>query len=442
MCAAWSPPVHKIRSARFPRFATAHRPGPRAGATHPMMNAIGGTSIHYHAQSWRLKPWDFKTVQSKSIKRYGAELHSARLDARRLAHRLRRSGTVLRHRRARGRRIGQGRQHRRASSIRGQHLRRAAPARVSDAAAARPAITRSMMAKAARSLGWKPFHPPAAINSEPYNGPPGLRLSRLLRSRRLPYQRQELDRCHHHSGSAEDQEPDDLRPGAGHPHRSRTRTARSPASPTSRDGKEYFQPAKVVLVGSYTYENVAAAAALEIEGVSQRARATITGQVGKHYFGHWDAQAGAGVSALFPIRSQHLVRRDSAQGVVIDEWADDNFDHSGLGFIGGASMHGQHREASDRRGEWVTWGAGAANGARSGRSSIHENAGRWASAYIQTNSFPYENTYPRSGPGGERSAGRSGHAGSPRDPRRMSASAAMYAQDKMEEWFRAAGAIE
>src|SRR5262249_26234681 len=25
----------------------------RRGATHPMMNAIGGTSIHYHAQSWR-----------------------------------------------------------------------------------------------------------------------------------------------------------------------------------------------------------------------------------------------------------------------------------------------------------------------------------------------------------------------------------------------------
>ena len=26
-----------------------------------MMNAVGGTSIHYWAQSWRLKPWDFKT---------------------------------------------------------------------------------------------------------------------------------------------------------------------------------------------------------------------------------------------------------------------------------------------------------------------------------------------------------------------------------------------
>ena len=38
-----------------------------------MMNAVGGTSIHYHAQSWRLKPWDFKT-RSETIKRYGASL--------------------------------------------------------------------------------------------------------------------------------------------------------------------------------------------------------------------------------------------------------------------------------------------------------------------------------------------------------------------------------
>ena len=35
-----------------------------------MMNAIGGTSIHYHAQSWRFNPWDFK-VRSSSIQRYG-----------------------------------------------------------------------------------------------------------------------------------------------------------------------------------------------------------------------------------------------------------------------------------------------------------------------------------------------------------------------------------
>ena len=29
------------------------------GTIHPMMNGVGGTSLHYWAQSWRLNPWDF-----------------------------------------------------------------------------------------------------------------------------------------------------------------------------------------------------------------------------------------------------------------------------------------------------------------------------------------------------------------------------------------------
>src|SRR4029077_19122182 len=41
------------------------------GSIHPMMNAIGGTSIHYLASHWRLKAWDFKT-KSETVKRYGA----------------------------------------------------------------------------------------------------------------------------------------------------------------------------------------------------------------------------------------------------------------------------------------------------------------------------------------------------------------------------------
>src|SRR5713226_4824457 len=53
-----------------------HRPNgaapysPRV-AIHPMMNAVGGTSLHYWAQSWRLNPWDFQVV-SETTRRYGA----------------------------------------------------------------------------------------------------------------------------------------------------------------------------------------------------------------------------------------------------------------------------------------------------------------------------------------------------------------------------------
>src|SRR5580658_1766203 len=55
----------------IPTFRTSDNTPSRQGTTHPMMNAIGGTSIHYHAQSWRYSPWDFK-VRTASIARYGA----------------------------------------------------------------------------------------------------------------------------------------------------------------------------------------------------------------------------------------------------------------------------------------------------------------------------------------------------------------------------------
>ena len=53
-----------------------HRPNAAAPYSprlpiHPMMNAVGGTSLHYWAQSWRLNPWDFKVV-SETSQRYGA----------------------------------------------------------------------------------------------------------------------------------------------------------------------------------------------------------------------------------------------------------------------------------------------------------------------------------------------------------------------------------
>ena len=58
------------------REVPTHRPNASAPtsprpAIHPMMNAVGGTTLHYWAQSWRLNPWDFKVV-SETTRRYGA----------------------------------------------------------------------------------------------------------------------------------------------------------------------------------------------------------------------------------------------------------------------------------------------------------------------------------------------------------------------------------
>ena len=58
------------------REIPVHRPNASApdsprGSVHPMMNGVGGTTLHYWAQSWRLNPWDFRVV-SETTRCYGA----------------------------------------------------------------------------------------------------------------------------------------------------------------------------------------------------------------------------------------------------------------------------------------------------------------------------------------------------------------------------------
>ena len=66
----WPMAVQKAQQEVPTQRANAKANTTRAGS-HPMMNAVGGTTLHYWAQSWRLNPWDFKVV-SETTKRYGA----------------------------------------------------------------------------------------------------------------------------------------------------------------------------------------------------------------------------------------------------------------------------------------------------------------------------------------------------------------------------------
>src|SRR5688572_2033943 len=66
----WPMAVQKAQHEVPTQRANAKANTTRAGS-HPMMNAVGGTSLHYWAQSWRLNPWDFKVV-TETTRRYGA----------------------------------------------------------------------------------------------------------------------------------------------------------------------------------------------------------------------------------------------------------------------------------------------------------------------------------------------------------------------------------
>jgi gluconate 2-dehydrogenase alpha chain len=294
------------------------------------------------------------------------------------------------------------------------------------------------MTAAAKKLGWKPFHAPSAINSQPHRGRPACAYHGYC----------DRGGCHisAKNSTAVTTIPEALKTKNltifDKAHVTRV-MAGDDGKVTGvlylRDGKEYFQPAKVVLLASYVYENTRLLLLSKSKGYPN-GLSNNRGQVGRHYFGHWDAQAGVGVSALFPMDLNIWYGAMLSQGVVIDEWADDAFDHSSLGFIGGASLCAYMERHPIAAASMGTFGRAPAWGSK-WKAFVRENAGRWSTAYLQTNSFPYENTYldldsdvrdPLGDPVCRVTSG----------PKENELRAASYAQDKMEEWYRAAGAIE
>ena len=202
-----------------------------------------------------------------------------------------------------------------------------------------------------------------------------------------------------------------------------------------KGGTEYFQPASVVLLAGYIYENVRLLL-LSTSPAFPKGLSNNHGQVGRHYFSHNQI---ATVNALFP-RNLNTWYGLPAQGVAVDDWADDNFDHGGLDFIGGGNLW----VYSDRR------PIGAANMSTFGRAPrwgaqwkafIRENADRGNTAYLQRTTLPLRGQLPGPRSGGEGSARLPGVPHHRRLQGERAAGSPTFIQDKMVQWYRAAGAI-
>jgi gluconate 2-dehydrogenase alpha chain len=425
---------HKVGS-EIPTFRTSPDQVARQAARHPMMNAVGGTSIHYHAQSWRLNPWDFR-VKSSTLQRYGADYLPAGSTVEdwplgydelepyydHIEYEVGVSGKAGN---IQGTIIPEG-------NIFEGPRRREYPM-----PPLRSCEYVDHMKQAALTLGLHPYRGPAAINSQPYQGRPGCAFHGWC----------DRGGCHIRAKSSTDvttipraQATGNLRvvDNANVRRIVTDNTGKAIGVSYFRDGEEFFQPARAVLLGTYTYENIRllllSQSMFHPNGIGNN-----RGQLGRHYFGHWDAQAGAGVSALFPF-DLNIWYGAIAQGVMVDDWADDNFDHSGLGFIGGASLHAYTEKHPIAAAGMATFGQVGKRWGSEWKQFVAQNAGRWASAYVQTNTLPYDNTWADLDPNVKDPFGdpvlriTSG-------PKVNEPKAAAHAGSKMLEWFRAAGAI-
>jgi gluconate 2-dehydrogenase alpha chain len=425
---------HAVQKAN--REIPTHRPNASAPysprpAIHPMMNAVGGTSLHYWAQSWRLNPWDFKVV-SETRRRYGVSRLPKGTTVEDWPFGLDELESYYDKVEVEIGVSGQAGNVRGVIDSRGNRFE-GPRSRGYPMPPLRGTGFTEMMAGAARSLGWHPFPGPAAITSSRYDGRSGCVYHGFCNR----------GGCH---VSSKGSTAVTTIPKA---QRTKRLTVVTDAHVTSIDvdaqgrvtgvtyrkgTEEFFQPASMVLLAGYTYENVRLLL-LSTSKAFPNGLSNNHGQVGRHYFSHNQI---ATVNALFP-RNLNTWYGLPAQGVAVDDWADDNFDHGGLDFIGGGNLW----VYSDRR------PIGAANMSTFGRAPrwgaqwkafIKENADRGNTAYLQRTTLPYEDNYLDLDPT------RKDPLGFPvcritADYKENERKLADFIQDKMIQWYRAAGAI-
>jgi gluconate 2-dehydrogenase alpha chain len=417
----------------IPTFRAGPDQPTRRAANHVMMNAVGGTSIHYYANSWRFSPWDFK-ARSESVKRYGPNSipRGTTLEDWPLSYDdLEPYYDTIEYEIGVSGKAGniQGKLDPTGNTFEGARRREypMPPLRSTDF------IER--MQTAAKKLGWNPHIAPAAINSQPYGG----------RGVCAYHGYCDTGGCH---VDAKNSTAVTTIPAAQKTKRltivERAHVTRIVSDNNGkvtgvqylRDGQEYFQPAKVVLVGAYTYENVRLLL-LSKSKAYPNGLSNNHGQVGKHYIGHWSGRSWC--AALFPF-DLNLWYGAMAQGVSLSNFAEDNFDHSGLGFIGGGSIFFNHERHPIAAAEMQTFNKTRPWGSQ-WKTFVHQNADRWIAAYVQCNSLPYENTYLDLDPEAKDRLGDPvcRITAGPKDNEQR---ASNYAADRAAEWLRAAGAVE
>src|SRR5262249_3539718 len=156
------------------------------------------------------------------------------------------------------------------------------------------------------------------------------------------------------------------------------------------------------------------------------------GQVGRHYFSH---HQGAPVTALFPFDVGAWYGLP-AQGVAVDDWADDNFDHGDVDFIGGGNLWVMSDRRPTSAAGMNTYGR-APNWGTAWKRFIHENADRSHASYLQKTTLPYEDNVLDLDPVVKDPLGFPVcriTAEFKENERKVAA----FAQEKMEEWYRQA----
>ena len=318
---------------------------------------VGGAGSHWNGVTWRLLPSDHN-LRSHLAEPLRPRCDSGRDDHRGLSGLVRRARALLRPVRETVRHFRQGRKSARQDHRWRQRVRRAARQNEYPNQPLVQTMAGSLMEKAAKDLGYHPFPAPSANMSGVYTNPEGVTLGAC-------------EYCGHcerfgceANAKASPQAcilpvllPDpkfELRTYAYVKelvYDKQAKKVKAVRYVDTRSGEEFEQPAGLVIMGAYVFNNVLL---MLTAGIGEPYdHTTGKGAVGKNYCYQ---VSGNGVTVFFESKEINPFMAAGAHGTNIDDFNGDNFDHSGLGFFGGAwisagtpngrpILHGRYRPA-------------------------------------------------------------------------------------------------
>ena len=327
----FQPPAHETLTIRNNTNETA-LPMRRLGSFLPGIN-VGGAGVHWNGQTWRFLPTDF-VARSHNLQRYGPKAVPPDMTIQdwgvsydelepyydRYEYLCGISG--------------------KAGNLRGQIQPGGNPfegPRQREYPNPPMAMTLppTLFAQAAASLGHKPFPQPAANMSRAYTNPLGVQLGPCTYCGFC-----EKFGCGNYSKSSAQttilpvlmRKPNfTLRTESEAISINLDASGKRAASVTYVDaaGRQYEQPAAIVLLCAYILHNVRLLLLSKIGKPYDPS--TGEGVIGKNYA----YQMTSSVNVFFDDKILNPFIGAGAHGMIIDEFNGDNFDHSGLGFIGG-----------------------------------------------------------------------------------------------------------
>jgi gluconate 2-dehydrogenase alpha chain len=329
--ALFQPPAHETLTMRNNVSQTA-LPMRRLGSFLPGIN-VGGAGVHWNGQTWRFLPSDF-VARTHNLQRYGKDAIPDNMTIQdwgvtyeelephydKFEYLCGISGT--------------------AGNLKGQIRDGGNPyegprQREYPNPAMDMTLPPTLFAQAAKSLGHKPFPQPSANMSRAYTNPLGVQLGPCTYCGFC-----EKFGCGNYSKASAQttilpvlmRKPNfELRTEAEVTKINLDSTGKRAVSVTYVDaaGREFEQPAELIILTAYILHNVRLLLLSKIGKPYDPA--TGEGVIGKNYA----YQITSSVNVFFDDKILNPFIGAGSHGMVVDDYNGDNFDHSGLGFIGG-----------------------------------------------------------------------------------------------------------